>query len=1075
MADVFVSYSSQDRERVIPLVEAIEQRGWSVWWDRKIDVGTAFDREIETAIDQAKCIVVVWSDASVGSDWVRSEANEGLTRGILVPVAIDQVRPPLAFRLTQTINLTPFSASIEALVEAVRRHCPPAARSGRLSPFTGRKTEFAELSERIERGRKGEGGFLLVAGEAGVGKTRLVKEGEAHARAKGTLALTGRCIQTEGAPPYQPLIEQIEQALRLAPAQNLRGALGENAPELAKLMPELRQPFPDIPEPVALPPDQERRYLLHGCGEFIDRAARMQPILLIYEDLHWASDSTCRLLRHLAERLRESPVLMVGTYRPTDLEPGQPFAHSLHELLRERLADEIVLQRLTEGDVANLLQGCAGQPPPKELVSLIFSETEGNPFFVEELYRHLDGAGKLFDGDGRFRSGVSIADTEVPRGVRLIIEHRLAKVSDDCRRVLTAAAVAGRMLPYELIRRIGELQEDPLLEAIEEAQAASLLQDVSIGRDARYQFVHEQIRQTLLGALSLPRRQRLHLRVADALEQAPAAQAAKNTGEIAFHLYQAGAAADSERTIRFLLAAAERAIDAVAFEDAMRLLDMAAEVAPEEDRTVLARIQSLRGVSLRGGARIDDAIKALSSGLALGEDVDGYVELLRQRGALYVDLYRGAEALPDLERLLAIARTNGDAALELTAQRLLADAHYKLSLDQPEHAQLTREAAERTIELARAAGDKPALARALLLTAHFVDYWSDYRPIARKHLDEAGEIARALNDEELILDHGSMSLRVALMTNAQYIERAEEILKRLEARRDPIRAKEHLFWMIIPVRNAGQLERSIEISDRAIALAARLDVPPVQYPTFKSVTLTALGRYREAWDSLAQEVTHGGYRFGAALQWFGYFSAKASLGAVREMLDETEDLLAEARALNRVWMVQAAADALTTAAARAGLQDEAAALLGRACPETQPTAMAAGWLALAQGDAEGALARAQRQQKTCRENGLLLLEADADELAAAALLALERWAEARDTATKAIGFCEATGYRNLHWRLLARRAAAHAGLGASEEARTDYAAGGSLLGALADNAPEPKYEEIFLAQPLAKQIVGGAS
>src|SRR5512135_3546850 len=103
MSDVFVSYSSQDRARVIPLVEAIERGGCTVSWDRKIDVGSAFDREIETAIDQARCIVVVWSAQSVESDWVRSEANEGLTRGILVPVAIDQVRPPLAFRLTQTI------------------------------------------------------------------------------------------------------------------------------------------------------------------------------------------------------------------------------------------------------------------------------------------------------------------------------------------------------------------------------------------------------------------------------------------------------------------------------------------------------------------------------------------------------------------------------------------------------------------------------------------------------------------------------------------------------------------------------------------------------------------------------------------------------------------------------------------------------------------------------------------------------------------------------------------------------------------------------------------------------------
>jgi tetratricopeptide (TPR) repeat protein len=1076
MADVFVSYSSQDRERVIPLVEAIEQRGWTVWWDRKIDAGTAFDREIETAIDQAKCIVVVWSENSVGSDWVRSEANEGLTRGILTPVAIDAVRPPLAFRLTQTVDLTGAEASVEPLLEAIRRFAPLGIRGVRAqSPFIGRKGEFGKLADLVKRAGDGSGSFVLLSGEAGVGKTRLVHETEHHARNEGMLALAGRCMLAEGSTPYQPLIEQIEQALRTVPAANLRATLGENAPELAKLMPELRHQFPDIPEPIALPPDQERRYLLHGCGEFIDRAARIQPMLLVYEDLHWAGESTCRLLRYLAERLRDSPVLMIGTYRAADLDPSQPFSETMHELLRERLVEDMPLQRLSAADVATLLEGRAGQTPPKELVQLIFSETEGNPFFVEELYRHLDEGGKLFDEDGKFRSGVSIADTEVPRGVRLIIEHRLAKVSEACRRLLTAGAVAGRIVSFDLLAKIGDLADDPLFDALEEAGAASLMEEVSVGREAKYQFVHEQIRQTLVSALSLPRRQRLHLRIADALEQGPAAQAEKNTGEIAFHLYQAGAAADPERTAKYLLTAARRAIDAVAFEDAMKLLDMTAEVTPEDDRPDRARIQYLRGLALRGAVRIDEALAALAEGLALGDDVEGYVDLLHQRGALYVDLYRGAEALPDLETLLAIAQAEGDKALELTAQRLLADAHYKLSLDQPEHAQLTREATERTIELARAAGDRQALARALLLTAHFVDYWTDYRPTALKNVEEANKIAEGLKDEDLLLDCGSMALRVSLLTTAQYTERAEEILQRLEVRRDPIRTKEHLFWMIIPLRNAGQLERSIEICDRAIELAARLDVPPVQYPTFKSAAQIALGRYRDASESIGQEVTHGGYRFGAALQRFGYFGLKASLGAVREMLDEAEALEAEAHALNRVWMVQGVIDILTTVAARWGLQDEAKALLGKAAPEAKPSTLPAGWLALAEGDAEGALDRARRQQKSLGDAGLFLLQADADELAAAALLGLERWAEARDVASEANRFCEETGYRNLHWRLLAYRAAAHAGLGAKAEAKADYAAAEKLLEALADNVPEPKYEKTFLAHPLAGQVIAGAT
>ena len=1068
MSDVFVSYSSLDRARVAPLVEAIERRGWTVWWDRRIDAGTAFDREIETNIDVAKCVIVVWSENSVQSDWVRTEASEGLSRGVLVPVAIDAVRPPLAFRLTHTIDLTSGEQSIDTVVDAVRRICPVGSRTGRnRSPFIGRSAEFARLEDLVRRAGGGAGSLMLLSGEAGVGKTRLVREIEAFARSEGMLTLTGRCVLAEGAPPYQPLLEQVEQAGRLLPAQNLRTALGENAAELAKLMPELRQQFADIPPPVALPPDQERRYLLLGCGEFIDRAARVQPMLLIYEDLHWAGESTCRLLRHLAERLRDSPVMMIGTYRDTELDPSQPFAETMHELLRERLAEDISLKRLGVAEVAALLEGRAGQAPPPELVSLIYSESEGNPFFVEELYRHLDESQKLFSADGRFKSGISIADTEVPRGVRLVIEHRLAKVSDSCRRLLTAAAVAGRVVSFELLSRIGDLADEPLIDALEEAEGAALMEEVSVGREARYQFVHEQIRQTLLLALSLPRRQRLHLRIADALEHASPASADKNAGEIAFHLYQAGAAAESERTVRFLLTAAQRALGAVAFEDALRLLDMAATVVPAEDRATSARIQFLRGLALRGAARIDEALTALAEGLALGEDVEGFADLLHQRAALLVDLYRGADALVDLDRLLAVARSTGDAALELSAQRLLADAHYRLSLDQPDHAVLAREACDRTIELARAAKDQRALALALILTTHFVDYWDDYRPIAHRNLDEATKIAIALKDEGLFLEQASMGLRISALTPMKLEVDAEDILARLEAQRDPIRLKEHLFWMIGPTRLAGRLERSVEVADRAIELAAKLGLPPVQYPTFKALALIALGRFGEAWASIGEEVTGGGYRFGAALQQWGYFCLRCQVGAVRRALEDAEVLIAESRALNRSWMIDGVVEQLVTASARAGLHLEALDLLARAAPEKPPRRLSSAHMALADGDPQAALELARKVESAAAGKNAMLISADAGELTTLSLVRLERWDEAVQEADRQIAFCEKSGYRNLHWRMLAARADAHTGSGNQALAQQDRAAAASLVSALAGTMPSAELHEAFLSQPAA--------
>ena len=217
MVDVFVSYASQDRERVRPIVDALTNVGWSVWWDREIDAGSAYDREIEKAIDDARCVVVIWSADSVDSEWVRTEANEGLEKNMLVPVLIEEVRPPLAFRRIQTINLTTLDR-VNDLTDAVSNFVAiPTSSDSDLTPYVGRERELSIIESRLSQIERGEGDFVLLSGEAGVGKTRLNHETANLAVARGQMVLTGHCLDMDGAPPYQPLIEQIEQALRIVP------------------------------------------------------------------------------------------------------------------------------------------------------------------------------------------------------------------------------------------------------------------------------------------------------------------------------------------------------------------------------------------------------------------------------------------------------------------------------------------------------------------------------------------------------------------------------------------------------------------------------------------------------------------------------------------------------------------------------------------------------------------------------------------------------------------------------------------------------------------------------------------
>ena len=261
------------------------------------------------------------------------------------------------------------------------------------TPFVGRDTERAEARRLLDRAVAGQGSLLLLGGEPGVGKTRLAEEVLDEGRQRGFLALTGRCYETEGTPPFIPWVEIVERSARIVPPAALREALGEAAPEVAKLVPELRQLLSDIPRPIELPPEQQRRYLFSNFVSFVERASRVTPQVWLIDDLHWADDSTLLLLEHVARQVSQMPMLIIGTYRDVDLEVGRPFAKVLEAFTRQRQAHKIPLHRLPEAGVGEMLHALSGQPPPSALVEAIYAETEGNPFFVEEVFQHLTEEG----------------------------------------------------------------------------------------------------------------------------------------------------------------------------------------------------------------------------------------------------------------------------------------------------------------------------------------------------------------------------------------------------------------------------------------------------------------------------------------------------------------------------------------------------------------------------------------------------------------------------------------------------------------------------------------------------------
>jgi len=517
------------------------------------------------------------------------------------------------------------------------------------TPFVGRESERADLRRLLDQPVSGQGALVMIGGEPGVGKTRLAEELAAEARQRGVLALTGHCYEMEGSPPYIPFVEILEAATRVVPPEALREALGDAAGEVAKLMPELRRLFPDIPPPLELPPEQERRYLFNCMLEFIERASRVQPLLLTMEDLHWGDDSTLLLLQHIAQQLSEMPVLILGTYRDVELDVARPLARALEELLRQRLAQRLALKRLPEADVEAMLRALSGQELPAPLVQAIYRETEGNPFFVEEVYQHLSEEGKLFDEQGRWRSDLSIGELDVPESIRLAIGRRLQRMTEDGRRVLTTAAVIGRAFSFELLEALGEVEADALLDAIDDGERAHLISSTSEGPEARFTFAHELIRQTLASGLSLPRRQRLHLRVAEAMERVYARTLEEHTADLAHHLYQAGSAADALKTVHYLTLAGERAMAAAAFEDALRHYERAVSLQPADDRRGWADLLYSRGLARRSLGRWEEALADWREAVAAYEELGDGEAVGRISSDISIQLLWGARYVEALE------------------------------------------------------------------------------------------------------------------------------------------------------------------------------------------------------------------------------------------------------------------------------------------------------------------------------------------------------------------------------------------------------------------------------------------
>src|SRR5438477_1819831 len=408
----------------------------------------------------------------------------------------------------------------------------------------GRTAELTALHLLLERAKSGKGQVVLLSGEAGIGKSRLVAEAKTYATAQGFLLLQGQCFPTDRSCPYAPLLDLLRSHLATSSREQVDTEMGSLASALSPLLPDLLPRPADLPSLPPLAPEHEKRRLFAALAQLFLRPTTKQPALLIVEDLHWSDETSLDFLHYLARRCTASPLLVLLTYRNDEVHPG--LSHFLAHLDRERLAQECALAPLTRSEVSAMMNAIFAlrrsvfTVPPLaqgDLLDAMYTLTEGNPFFIEELLNSLIEAGDIFYEHGRWQRK-ELRELHIPRSVQDAVELRTAHLSEGARQVLNLAAVAGRHFDFALLQTLTQHDEAQLLRLLKELIAAQLVVEESA---EQFAFRHALTRQAVYTQLLARERKASHRAIAETLERLYASMLEAHLADLSFHFSLAGA------------------------------------------------------------------------------------------------------------------------------------------------------------------------------------------------------------------------------------------------------------------------------------------------------------------------------------------------------------------------------------------------------------------------------------------------------------------------------------------------------------------------------------------------------
>jgi len=653
---------------------------------------------------------------------------------------------------------------------------------GRAAPIAALAGVYADVAGGARR-------LALVSGEPGIGKTRLAAEFARRAHEEGAVVLYGRCDE-EALLALQPFVEALRQYICTCPTQVLSARLQHISGELRRILPELADRVPGLAQPLAGDPEGARSRLFEAVGALLCDAAQETPVVLVLDDLHWADQATLLLLKYVARYPREGRLMVLGTYRDTELDRSHPLGATLAELGRAHDIESCPLAPLDAAAVSELVGIHVGSETSSELRRMVYEETDGNAFFVVEMLRHLAESGAVEEGA---RRGGAAGPPAVPDGVKDVIHQRVRRLGSATDRLLLEAAVLGRDFELTVLERLSGRAQDELLDSLESAVRAHVIDEIA-GRPGRYTFSHALVRDTLYGSLSATRRALLHRRAAGALEAEHDGMLDPYLAELAHHFAHAGSEGELDKAIDYGSRAGVHATSRLAYEQAAAHFRQTVELIDQANRSGPLREQRCDLVIAQGEAerRAGDPAyrRTLLDGARLAQELRDSGRLARAALANNRGVYSSGQGI-DRERLatLEAALKAYDVADSPTRAALLA--MLALELVTADDSRLRDRLRDDALAMARRIGDPRTLA--LVLTQRCVAQWSPTESDAERQssLHEAIELADGL-DDPLIAGHAAYLGAHAAMNRGD-LEEADRLLARLHGVADQL-AQPFMHW-----------------------------------------------------------------------------------------------------------------------------------------------------------------------------------------------------------------------------------------------------------------------------------------